>query len=237
MEWPDPGPFDGRIAQLDEVTFGHPGAAAPLFKSVNFFVDQKSRIGVLGRNGCGKSTLIKLLLDRLVPDEGRAMLSPFAKVEYLAQHSMDALEAESTPLHFMLARFPGNAGSYQAELDMRTYLGRFGLGGTVLPLQRIGTLSGGQKMRLSLAMAMYRTPHLLFMDEPTNHLDTETIDALIAAAKAYQGGLVIVSHDQHLLEQLCTELWLVGNGTVQRFDGSFKDYKQLVVKQAGKSYH
>ena len=234
MEWPDPGPFDGRVAQLDEVTFRYPGTAreSPLFRGVNFSVDQRSRIGILGRNGCGKSTLIKLLLDRLVPDEGRAMLSPFAKVEYLAQHSMDALERDSTPLHFMLSRFPGNEGSYQAELDMRTYLGRFGLGGNVLPLQNIGTLSGGQKMRLSLALAMYRTPHLLFMDEPTNHLDTETIDALIDAARNYKGGLVIVSHDQHLLEQLCSELWLVGDGTVKRFDGTFKDYKKLVVRQA-----
>ena len=152
-------------------------------------------------------------------------------MEYLAQHQLEQLDAMGTPLSTLLGRYPGS-GSDAHVLEMRRHLARFGLGGTVFPDQRIHTLSGGQKCRVCLAAALYRKPHLLILDEPTNHLDLETTDALVHAIKSFGGGVLVVSHDQHLLSAACDELYAVHEGRVSRFKGSFAQYKKDVV--AGK---
>lgn len=176
----------------------------------------------------GKSTLIKLIMDRINPTAGRVTYTA-ARIEYIAQHQVEQLDLDSTPIGHMLAHYPGNSGA-QHELNLRQYLARFGLGGEVLPVQTISTLSGGQKCRLCLAASMYRKPHLLILDEPTNHLDMETIDALIVALKDFKGGVLVVSHDQHLLTSVCKDLYVVGDGQVARFNGDFKDYKKKVLR-------
>merc|ERR1711957_788760 len=112
---------------------------------------------------------------------------------------------------------------------MRNHLAQFGLGGTGLPNQKIRTLSGGQKCRLSMALTMYRRPHLLIMDEPTNHLDMETVDALIDAIKEFKGGLLVVSHDQHLISKVCADLIVVRKGTAAKFDGGVDLYKKRIL--------
>lgn len=155
----------------------------------------------------------------------------------MAQHQLEQLDPDSTPLMTIVDRYPGDRSNTHIG-DLRRYLANFGLGGEILPNQQIHTMSGGQKCRLCLACAMYRKPHLLILDEPTNHLDLETTQALIDAIKTFQGGVLLVSHDQHLLTNVCHDLLVVENQTLStlRSDTSNKDafesYKRAVV--AGK---
>jgi len=243
LDFPDPGPFDRAIVVASRASFSYPTAAdapppapgaperRPLLADVDLSVDSRSRIALLGRNGCGKSTLVKLLVGDLQPDDGSVVVEPGAKIEYLAQHQLEQLDPLATPLDALRERYPGD-GSNAHPLALRMHLARFGLGGDVLPHQKIHTLSGGQKCRVCLAAAMYRRPHLLVLDEPTNHLDMETTDALIAAIATFGGGVLVVSHDAHLCSKVCDTLLVVQDGAVARYDGTFKAYKKEV--QAGK---
>mmetsp|Transcript_41755 Transcript_41755/g.91060 ORF Transcript_41755/g.91060 Transcript_41755/m.91060 type:complete len:750 (-) Transcript_41755:192-2441(-) len=229
LTFPDPG-STGRevpIVRLDDVGFGY-SEDSILFKNATFSLDVKSRVAVLGRNGCGKSTLIKVIMGKLPPTGGVCQLDSGARIEYIAQHHLDQLDGNATPLGLALRRFPEDE-SFSHEQRMRNHLASFGLGGDVLPHQIIRTLSGGQKCRLSMALTMYRRPHFLIMDEPTNHLDMETVDALVSAIQDYRGGILIVSHDQYLISKICTELLVVRNRGVKRFDGSVEQYKKRVT--------
>ena len=126
----------------------------------------------------------------------------------------------------MKERYPGDGGLAH-EQELRKYLAKFGLGGETLPAQKVHTMSGGQKCRLCLAGALYRRPHLLVLDEPTNHLDLETTDALIDAIKNFKGGVMLVSHDQHLLTSVCKTMYVVGDGKVERLSGGGMDGKEF----------
>mmetsp|Transcript_130440 Transcript_130440/g.316862 ORF Transcript_130440/g.316862 Transcript_130440/m.316862 type:complete len:286 (-) Transcript_130440:75-932(-) len=199
-----------------------------MFSGVSFSVDQSSRIAILGRNGAGKSTIIKLLLGKLKARAGLCQRHRGARIQYIAQHHLDELDGDSSPLKLALERFPGD-GSNSHELKMRQHLGHFGLSGDVLPFQLIRTLSGGQKFRVSLALAMWEKPHLLIMDEPTNHLDMETIDALIKAINEFKGGVMVVSHDEHLIASCCKELRVVANKRVVQYNGTIETYKKQIL--------
>jgi len=232
LTFPDPG-STGRsvpVCRLDGVGFGYT-EGSKLFEGATFSVDVNSRVAVLGRNGCGKSTLIKILLGQLTATSGTVTKDPGCRIEYIAQHHLDQLDGSSTPMEFALQMYPEDE-SFNHEQRMRMHLAAFGLGGTTLPFQRIHTLSGGQRCRLSMALVMYRRPHFLIMDEPTNHLDMETSDALAAAIKTFQGGILIVSHDQHLLSKVCTELLVVRAHRVKKFDGTVEQYKKRVISGA-----
>uniref|UniRef100_A0A7S4S1P8 ABC transporter domain-containing protein n=1 Tax=Alexandrium monilatum TaxID=311494 RepID=A0A7S4S1P8_9DINO len=230
LTFPDPGVCDSlgnALLRFDDATFGYREGPA-LFSGVSFSVDQSSRIAILGRNGAGKSTLIKLLLGKLKPTSGICQRHRGARVQYIAQHHLDELDGDSKPLKLALERYPGD-GSNSHELRMRQHLGHFGLGGDVLPFQSIRTLSGGQKFRVSLALAMWEKPHLLVMDEPTNHLDMETIDALVKAIDDFKGGVMVVSHDQHLIASCCKELRVVANRRVVQYNGTIETYKKQIL--------
>uniref|UniRef100_A0A7S1C7Q0 ABC transporter domain-containing protein n=1 Tax=Bicosoecida sp. CB-2014 TaxID=1486930 RepID=A0A7S1C7Q0_9STRA len=241
LTFPHPGaefPRDLPLVSLDDVSFSYPvkGAGAPpsgakphLLNNVNFSVSQTSRVALLGRNGAGKSTLLRLLIGDEDPVSGIANRNRHCRIEYIAQHQVDQLDLHSTPLDFILTLHPGD-GSRTHIQAMRQHLASFGLGGDVLPLQRIYTLSGGQKCRLCLAVAMYTRPHLVVLDEPSNHLDAETIDALMSAVRDFGGGALIVSHDEYLLSHVCEDLWVVGDGEVKKYRGTFQDYKKEVMK-------
>merc|ERR1711879_1082200 len=202
------------VARLDGVSCGYGYAA--LFSGATFSIDVRSRLAILGRNGCGKSTLIKAIREKLTPTAGTITNDPGSRIEYIAQHHLDQLDGDASPMEFALRAYPEDE-SFNHEQRMRSHLATFGLGGTVLPFQPIRTLSGGQKCRLSMAMVMYRRPHFLIMDEPTNHLDMETADALATAIKEFKGGVLVVSHDQHLISSTCTELIVIRNRKVQKF--------------------
>lgn len=162
LSFPDPGSFNGNMVTLEQVTFGY-SPDKILLRNVDVTVDCKSRIALLGRNGCGKSTLIKLVVGALRPMKGKGAVDARAKIEYLAQHQLEQLDPDGTPMSTMLDRYPGDRGNQHCQ-ELRNYLANFGLGGEVLPKQRISTMSGGQKCRLCLACAMYRKPHLLILD-------------------------------------------------------------------------
>jgi len=234
LNFPDPGSFEKNIVTLDQVSFGY-SSDKMLLEDVDLTIDMKSRVALLGRNGCGKSTLIKLVVGALqAANQGKVSIDSSAKIEYLAQHQLEQLDPDSTPMETMLERYPGDRSNSHKGV-LRRYLANFGLGGEDLPMQKIHTMSGGQKCRLCLANAMYRKPHLLILDEPTNHLDLETTEALIEAIDQFQGGVLLVSHDQHLLTSVCKHLYVVEKGKVGLLrQGSsngeaFERYKKDVV--------
>jgi len=233
LNFPDPGSFDKEMIKLEQVKFGY-NENDILLEGVDLTIDLSSRIALLGRNGCGKSTLVKLCVGALKPLSGEAKINPQCKIEYLAQHQLEQLDPDGTPLSTMVDRYPKDRSNNHIG-ELRRYLANFGLGGTVLPVQLIHTMSGGQKCRLCLALAMYRKPHLLVLDEPTNHLDLETTEALIEAIRTFRGGVLLVSHDQHLLTSVCKDLLVVEKCKVQVLQGgrsnkdAFEAYKKAVV--------
>jgi ATP-binding cassette subfamily F protein 3 len=222
FEFPDPGALTIPMLQVVDVAFGY-DPVRPLFKGVNFGVDMESRIAIVGPNGAGKSTLIKLLLGELEPQSGHVSRNQKLRAACFTQHHVTQLDLNASPLDYLARLFPGNKPE-----AVRAHLGSFGLSGD-LALQRIGTLSGGQKSRVAFAVCSWRKPHLLVLDEPTNHLDIETIDALIVALGSFQGGVVLVSHDAHFIESVADELWIVGEGKVARHRGTFGDYRRIAL--------
>jgi len=236
ISMPDPGPLDHEIVQLDRVSFSYVNKETnqrnDLFDDVDFSIDIKTKCAILGRNGCGKSTLIKLLVSKLTPEKGDVRINTRAKVEYLAQHQLEQLDPFSTPFETMLERYPGDNTIAHRQV-LRNYLANFGLGGETLPNQKVHTMSGGQKCRLCLAAAMFRKPHLLILDEPTNHLDSESCDALIESLKNFKGAFLVVSHDEHLITSCCNSLFVVCDKKIEnlRLAGKqgFDQYRKDII--------
>lgn len=184
-----------------------------------------SRIGLLGRNGAGKSTLIKLLSDQLQPKSGKLEINPNAKIGYFAQHQLEFLRLDETPLQHLARLAPD-----EKELALRNFLGRFGFQGEKA-LDIVAPFSGGEKARLVLALLVWQKPNLLLLDEPTNHLDLEMRHALTLALQEFEGAMVVVSHDRHLLRTTTDELYLVHNKKVELFEGDLDDYHQWLSDQ------
>jgi len=211
LEFPEPDRIEGTIVSCKDVQFGY-DVNKLLLHNVSCHVDMDSRVGVLGANGVGKSTLLKVLLGELEPQAGEVFRNGHARIATFAQHHMDQLRPHLTPLELLMDLFPKN----HPQL-IRRHLGHFGITGD-LALQRIQYLSGGQKSRVAFSIVAWKKPHLYVLDEPTNHLDLETIDALILAINQFGGGVLLVSHDQHFLASVCAEFWGVLDGKMKRFD-------------------
>ncbi|MEJ2611919.1 MAG: ATP-binding cassette domain-containing protein [Candidatus Thiodiazotropha sp.] len=190
----------------------------PIVKGVNFNLEPGDRIGLLGPNGAGKSTLIKILAGELTPLSGDFEPAQDLRIGYFAQHQLEQLDAAATPL-LHLQRMDSRA----SEQSLRNHLGGFGFIGDQA-LASVAPFSGGEKARLVLALLVYQRPNLLLLDEPTNHLDLEMRHAVGQALQDFQGAMVIVSHDRHLLRITCDELWLVHEHRVRRFDGDLDEY-------------
>ena len=184
-----------------------------------------SRIGLLGRNGAGKSTFIKLLAGELAPLSGKLEANSGIALGYFAQHQLESLHLEESPLTH-LARLDPKA----SEQSLRDYLGGFDFKGDQVN-DPVGPFSGGEKARLVLALIVYQKPNLLLLDEPTNHLDLDMRDALTHALQYFEGAMVIVSHDRHLLRATTDEFYLIDDGKVQAFDGDLEDYHQWLINQ------
>ena len=184
-----------------------------------------SRIGLLGRNGAGKSTLIKLLSNELIPISGKLEINPNAKIGYFAQHQLEFLRLDETPLEHLSRLAPE-----EKELPLRNFLGRFGFQGDKA-LDKVAPFSGGEKARLVLALLVWQKPNLLLLDEPTNHLDLEMRHALTVALQEFEGAMVVVSHDRHLLRTTTDDLYLVHDQKVEPFVGDLDDYHKWLSDQ------
>ncbi len=222
FQFPQPAALAPPILTLDGVAVGYsPGA--PVLRHLDLRLDPDDRIALLGANGNGKSTLAKLIAGRLAPQAGRETRHPKLRCGFFAQHQIEELEAERTPLQHMAALMP-EAG----ESAVRARLGRFGFG-QEKALVKVRDLSGGEKARLNFALITHAAPPLLILDEPTNHLDIEAREALVEAINDYAGAVVVISHDWHLLELVADRLWLVADGTARPFAGDLDDYRRQVL--------
>jgi len=220
--FPEPEELSPPIINIENGSVGY-SDDNPVLTRLNLRIDQDDRIALLGKNGQGKSTLAKLLSDRLPLMAGRQVNSSKLRVGFFAQHQVDELIVEETPLQHMIAARPGVMQS-----KLRAQLAGFGLG----PEQAetaVGRLSGGQKARLSLLLATLHAPHLLILDEPTNHLDIESREALVEALTRYSGAVILVSHDMHLLSLVADRLWLVSNGTVKPYEEDLEAYRKMLL--------
>ncbi|KAL8246572.1 hypothetical protein R6Q59_007788 [Mikania micrantha] len=211
-----PGP---PIISFSDASFGYPGGPL-LFKNLNFGIDLDSRVAMVGPNGIGKSTILKLISGELQPTSGTVFRSAKVRIAVFSQHHVDGLDLTSNPLLYMMRCFPG-----VPEQKLRGHLGSFGVTGN-LALQPMYTLSGGQKSRVAFAKITFKKPHIILLDEPSNHLDLDAVEALIQGLVIFQGGVLMVSHDEHLISGSVDQLWAVSEGRVTPFSGNFQDYKK-----------
>ena len=209
---------------LDDVSAGYDGR--PVLRGLSLSLTPGERIALLGPNGAGKSTLIKLLAGQLAPLSGAYRCAQGLRVGYFAQHQMDQLRPDDSPLAHLTRLDP-----QRPEQQLRDYLGGFDFGGE-RATSPVSPFSGGEKARLALALIIYRRPNLLLLDEPTNHLDLEMRHALSEALQEFDGALVLVSHDRHLLRITCDTLMLVHGGNVELFPGSLDDYPAWLAARA-----
>ncbi|MFT6674409.1 MAG: ATP-binding cassette subfamily F protein 3 [Sulfitobacter sp.] len=222
FSFPQPDELSPPIISIEGGSVGY-SEGNPVLSRLNLRIDQDDRIALLGKNGQGKSTLSKLLSDRLVLMDGRAITANKLRIGFFAQHQVDELQINETPLQHMIAARPGVLHS-----KLRAQLAGFGLGAEQAETQ-VGRLSGGQKARLSLLLATLDAPHLLILDEPTNHLDIESREALVEALTQYSGAVILVSHDMHLLSMVADRLWLVSDGTVKPYEDDLESYRKMLL--------
>lgn len=224
IKFADPERTVDIIADLKELDCGY-SENDIILKKVNLMLIVGDRIGLLGRNGQGKSTLIKTLCSVLKPVHGTVTLGKGIKIGYFAQHELDQLSGQMSALDHLRA-IDHNA----KEKDLRTFLGSFSFSGDKAT-QKVEDMSGGEQARLALAIVAYQKPNLLLLDEPTNHLDLDMREALSLALSTYKGALILVSHDRHLLEAIADKLWLIDDGNVSEFNGDLNDYQEFLNKK------
>jgi len=195
---------------------------------INRSVLAGQRIGILGANGQGKSTLVKTIAHAMPALAGEITEGKGLSIGYFAQQELDVLQLDDGPLMHMV-RLARDVGPPGREQELRDFLGSFRFVGEMVT-QAVGTLSGGEKARLVLAMLVWQRPNLLLLDEPTNHLDLTTREALSMALNEFEGTVMLVSHDRALLREVCDEFWLVADGAVKPFDGDLDDYQKWLLE-------
>ena len=223
FSFPEPEELSPPIINLEGGITGY--GDTQVLSKLNLRIDQDDRIALLGKNGQGKSTLSKLLSDRLPLMAGKMTRSSKLRIGYFAQHQVDELHVDETPLDHLRRLRPA-----EAPARWRSRLAGFGLGPAQAETE-VGRLSGGQKARLSLLIAAIDAPHMLILDEPTNHLDIESREALVEALTDYSGAVILVSHDMHLLSLVADRLWLVKDGTVKPYEDDLDAYRALLLTQ------
>ncbi len=227
FNFPSPEILASPIETLDDVSVGYPDGPLVL-RNLDLRIDMEDRIALLGQNGNGKSTFIRLISQRLEPREGQMKKTPKLRVGYFSQDQEESLDYDGTPFDHMNRALGPGAG----EAKVRAQLGRFGFSRDRATL-KVGVMSGGEKTRLLLALATRNAPHLLLLDEPTNHLDMDARASLVDAINDFEGAVVLVSHDTHLVKMVADALWVVQNGTVKPFDGDIDEYQAKLLKERG----
>ena len=216
-------PLASPLLRVESASAGY-DASHPILTGLNLRLDQDDRIALLGANGNGKSTFAKLLAGKLAPLGGNVYGAGRVTVGFFAQHQLDELNPNATPFDYIVNLMPE-----ATEAQRRTKLGTFGFGADKADT-KCANLSGGEKARLLLALTAFHAPHLLILDEPTNHLDVDSREALIHALAEYEGAVILISHDRHLVEATADRLWLVANGTVKAYDGDMESYRTELLQ-------
>ncbi|OWF41892.1 ATP-binding cassette sub-family F member 1 [Mizuhopecten yessoensis] len=225
FHFPDPTPLNPPILGAMNVNFWYKKSEI-LFKNLDFGIDMNSRIAIVGPNGVGKSTFLKLLTQEIEPVSGEVRKNHRIRIGKYDQHSGDQLNAEESAVEYLQRLFN------LPVQESRKMLGKFGLSSHAHTI-KIPNLSGGQKARVALADLSCRAPDVLILDEPTNNLDIESVDALADAINAYKGGVIIVSHDQRLIRETNCQLWVVEDQSVNEIDGGFDDYRRELLESLG----
>ena len=233
FEFQEPANLPNPMLALTDAAFGYrseDGAESTILTGVSKTVLAGQRIGILGANGQGKSTLVKTIARTMAPLSGKVTEGKGLAIGYFAQQELDVLHPDDHPLGHMV-RLARELGVDAREQDLRNFLGSFNFSGDMV-LQAVGSMSGGEKARLVLAMIVWQRPNLLLLDEPTNHLDLATREALAMALNEFEGTVMLVSHDRALLRAVCDEFWLVGRGQVGPFDGDLDDYQRYLLEES-----
>ncbi|MGJ7489424.1 ABC-F family ATP-binding cassette domain-containing protein [Variovorax sp. ZT4R33] len=236
FEFKEPGNIPNPMLSITQASFGYMVDDVPktILTNVSKSVQAGQRIGILGANGQGKSTLVKTIAREMGALAGTVTEGKGLNIGYFAQQELDVLRPQDNPLEHMvrMARELGaSAKEPTGEQALRGFLGSFNFNGDMVK-QPVGTMSGGEKARLVLAMMVWQRPNLLLLDEPTNHLDLATREALAVALNEFEGTLMLVSHDRALLRSVCDEFWMVGRGGVTDFDGDLDDYQRYLLEEA-----
>ncbi|WP_367846527.1 ABC-F family ATP-binding cassette domain-containing protein [Rhodoferax sp. WC2427] len=245
FEFKEPANLPNPMLSMSDATFGYPAPEdAPegtgptvIVQKVNKSVLAGQRIGILGANGQGKSTLVKTVARALTPIHGEILEGKGLNIGYFAQQELDVLRPADTPLEHMIRLVKETtaagklAGQGTREQDLRSFLGTFNFSGDMVK-QAVGSMSGGEKARLVLCMIVWQRPNLLLLDEPTNHLDLATREALAMALNEFEGTVMLVSHDRALLRSVCDEFWMVSRGGVEPFDGDLDDYQRYLLDES-----
>ena len=221
-------PLQPPILGLHDVDFRYTSSGPLIFKNVNFGVDMSSRIAIVGPNGVGKSTFLKLLSGEVQPSQGELRVNHRARIAKFDQHSGEHLTTDETPAQYLMRLFN------LSNQDARKQLGSFGLVSYAHTIAN-SQLSGGQKSRVALCEMALKGPHVLILDEPTNNLDLESIDALADAINEFQGGVIIVTHDERLIRETDCQLWVIENKNIAEIDGDFDDYREEVLTELGET--
>lgn len=214
------------LLRMENASVGYDAGHA-ILNRLDLRIDQDDRIALLGANGNGKSTFAKLLAGKLGPLSGQVVGAGRVTVGYFAQHQLDELNSLASPFDYIVKLMPE-----ATEAQRRAKLGSFGFGADKADT-KCGNLSGGEKARLLLALTAFHAPHLLILDEPTNHLDIDSREALIHALAEYEGAVILITHDRHLVEATADRLWIVRDGTVSSFDGDMDLYREELLSERG----
>ena len=221
FEFREPERMQSPLVRFDDVKVGY--GERTILSGIRFSFQPGDRVGLLGPNGAGKSTFMQTLAGKIEPLAGKVMRDPYLKIGYFAQHQVDQLDLKASPI-LHLQRFDRTI----SEQTLRDYLGTFNFRGDRV-YEPVGPFSGGEKARLALALVVWQKPNLLLLDEPTNHLDLEMRHALETALQMFEGAVVLVSHDRHMVSTCCEELWLVAEGRCSVFDGDLDDYAKWLT--------
>lgn len=224
LKLPECDRLNSTVLRLDEITFSYDNKFN-IFDKLDLSAVMDSRIAVVGENGSGKSTLLKILLGQLELQKGIRHCHRNLRIGYFSQHHVDSLDMQQTSVELFKARFPG-----KDTQEYRHQLGCYGVSGE-LAMRSIASLSGGQKSRVAFALMTMNSPNFFILDEPTNHLDIETVDALGRALNIFKGGVILVSHNEQLIQMIAKEVWLVGNKTVRTVEGGFDAYKTALEEE------
>lgn len=233
FSFPDCEKLPPPVLPFVDVSFAYSGKEEDMiYRNLELGVDCDSRVALVGPNGAGKSTLLKLMTGELSATKGSVNRHAHLSIGRYHQHSMDQLNLDLTVLQFFQTTFPVSAGYKKTEEEWRAFIGRFGLTGK-MQTTKIGALSEGQRCRIVYGIICMGRPNMLLLDEPTNHLDIEAIDSLADAIKGFKGGLVLVSHDFRLIDQVADTIWICEKGTVTTWQGTIREYKAMLAKRMG----